>query len=445
MMVSNLLRKLACVAALATPALSAVMSRVQLSSKVKLMATPSDDQMMTLSIGLALDNIQQLEGKLRAVSTPGSPDYGKYLDKDEIEALFPPSAQASGAVVDWLERAGVEHISQQGSSINFATTVANANKLLDTKFAYYDVEGIQKLRTRQYSVPDEVAGYIQLIHPTTFFGRTKSMRMPVEAFTPSFALAPYATNATTNCSALITPDCLRKAYNIGHYEPDPASGSRVAFGSFLNQSARVEDLHLFQDAYGIPQQDFSVVLINGGLNHQDINGTMGEANLDAQYENAMSHPLPFTQFITGGSPPFVPNLEITDEESNSNEPYLEYYQYLMNLTNDEIPQVLSQSYGDEEQTVPLDYATRVCDLIGMMGVRGISVLESSGDTGVGAPCLSNDGKNHTEFTPIFPASCPCECHILPREMTENDSRKSLWLTVFFIRHHRGWRYRIMGP
>jgi tripeptidyl-peptidase-1 len=42
----------------------------------------------------------------------------------------------------------------------------------------------------------------------------------------------------------------------------------------------------------------------------------------------------------------------------------------------------------------------------MMGLRGITVLESSGDTGVGAPCQSNDGRARPEFTPQFPATCP---------------------------------------
>ncbi len=33
------------------------------------------------------------------------------------------------------------------------------------------------------------------------------------------------------------------------------------------------------------------------------------------------------------------------------------------------------------QTVPERYAKRVCNMIGMLGLRGISVLESAGDTG----------------------------------------------------------------
>lgn len=36
----------------------------------------------------------------------------------------------------------------------------------------------------------------------------------------------------------------------------------------------------------------------------------------------------------------------------------------------------------------------------------MSVIFSSGDTGVGSACQTNDGKNTTRFLPIFPAACP---------------------------------------
>ena len=56
----------------------------------------------------------------------------------------------------------------------------------------------------------------------------------------------------------------------------------------------------------------------------------------------------------------------------------------------------------------------------MTGARGISILFSSGDFGVGdgnpdpatQQCFTNDGRNVTKFIPSFPASyveysCPC--------------------------------------
>lgn len=63
-------------------------------------------------------------------------------------------------------------------------------------------------------------------------------------------------------------------------------------------------------------------------------------------------------------------------------------------------------------------------MFGKLGLRGVSILFSSGDTGVGSACQTNDGKNTTRFLfvapkpphdlsslmirtrPIFPAACP---------------------------------------
>lgn len=51
-------------------------------------------------------------------------------------------------------------------------------------------------------------------------------------------------------------------------------------------------------------------------------------------------------------------------------------------------------------------ANQTCSLFAQLGARGVSVLFSSGDTGVGSACQTNDGKNTTRFLPIFPAACP---------------------------------------
>ena len=55
-------------------------------------------------------------------------------------------------------------------------------------------------------------------------------------------------------------------------------------------------------------------------------------------------------------------------------------------------------------TDALQYAERVCNQIAQIGARGITVIESSGDLGVGAGCKTSDGTNTTRFNPIFPAT-----------------------------------------
>ena len=280
------------------PALAAIMSRAAvLPSFVQMLEAPDDTKVISLQIGLRMQNIGQLEDKLKAVSEPRSPDYGKYMSAAEVNSFFKPADQSVDVVKKWLSDAGIEDISVQGSFINFATTVGRANGLLDARFSHFDVDGTDKIRTLQYSIPDELLEHIELVTPTTFFGKTKA-QAPIPFEIARRQTAP----PKPNCARLITPVCLEEMYNYGTYKADIASGSRVGFGSFLNQSARQEDLSKYLSMFNLPNVNFTSVLINGGQDHQDPRGPIGEANLDAQFMAAAIKTLPLTQFITGGSP-----------------------------------------------------------------------------------------------------------------------------------------------
>ncbi|KAL7266265.1 hypothetical protein RUND412_011196, partial [Rhizina undulata] len=144
--------------------------------------------------------------------------------------------------------------------------------------------------------------------------------------------------------------------------------------------------------------------INGGeliQNPSDIDN-ITEANLDIQYTVSLSHPIPNIFFSTNGSlPPFIPDL---DEPSDGSEPYLDWLNWI--LEQDDIPQVITTSYGENEQTVPLTYRNVTCNLFAQLGARGTSVIFSAGDSGPGWSCRSNDGNNTTKFLSQFPAACP---------------------------------------
>jgi tripeptidyl-peptidase-1 len=200
---------------------------------------------------------------------------------------------------------------------------------------------------------------------------------------------------------------LKQLYKID-YTPDPKSGSKAAFASYLEEYARYSDLALFEknilpEAVG---QNFSVVQFNGGLNDQTSANDSGEANLDLQYMLGLAQPLPVTEYSTGGRGPWVADLDQPDEADSANEPYLEFLQSVLKLPQKDLPQVISTSYGENEQSVPKSYALSVCNLFAQLGSRGVSVIFSSGDSGTGSACLSNDGKNTTKFQPQYPAACP---------------------------------------
>ena len=103
---------------------------------------------------------------------------------------------------------------------------------------------------------------------------------------------------------------------------------------------------------------------------------------------------------------FRPLVPTTDEPGPStNEPYLEFLTYLLDQPDSALPQTISTSYGEEEQSVPADYALKVCNLFMQLGARGVSVLFSSGDSGPGDSCIrESDDKPY--FQPSFPGACP---------------------------------------
>ena len=114
----------------------------------------------------------------------------------------------------------------------------------------------------------------------------------------------------------------------------------------------------------------------------------------------MTFPTPNTFYSTGGSPPFIPDVETP---TNSNEPYLDWLEFIMG--QETVPQTISTSYGDNEETVPLDYAISVCNMFAQLGAMGTTMIFSSGDGGVGGVQFNSNRTDCVKFLPIFPASC----------------------------------------
>lgn len=123
-----------------------------------------------------------------------------------------------------------------------------------------------------------------------------------------------------------------------------------------------------------------------------------------QYVLGISHPIPILEYSTGGRGPLVPTAD-QPTPPGSNEPYLEFLTALLAQDDSELPQTLSTSYGEEEQSIPEEYALKVCNMFMQLGARGVSVLFSSGDSGPGYSCLSNRDES-VFFNPTFPAGCP---------------------------------------
>lgn len=256
-----------------------------------------DQRILTLTVALQHQNEDTFYSKLDQISNPKHDSYGTWMDKESVNDLLRPSATSKAAVLSWLNQHGIKDIKSDDFYIYFATNVKTANKLLDARYQNFHYDGKTKIRTRSYSLPKHLNKHISLVSPTTYLGKPTPSRI---IFEPTFdETTGSSVAAADNCSLGLTASCIKSYYNI-KYTATKDTKSRMAFASFLNQSAFQSDLTLYEQKNNLQPQNFTSVLINGGIDNQNPSNTnSGEANLDAQNMVAVAQPIPLTQFITG--------------------------------------------------------------------------------------------------------------------------------------------------
>lgn len=416
----------------------------------------SPDETIRLMIGLRQGGYDELESHLHEISDPTHKRYGKYLAAAEVAKLTAPTEESLRLVKDWLKDNGVVDVQTPALDyISFPITVGKAEHLLGTKYhTYKHDDGTVTTRTEEWSLPAELHPHIDAVHPTNAFFR--ATRQPVHEEKRTFEAAPLGlgVNGLPSYDELaaidkkemghmdvpslddlanpksLTPDeacnklatsalCLRILYGTLHYKPQAPHNTSVALVNYLGQVNNRSDVSIFlqryrPDAYS-GAETFRTEIVSGGLDQQtpvtseQLEGARTviglEGNLNAETILGLAYPIPLTAYNVGGKPPFQPT-SFTPE--NKNEPYLEWLTHMLSKSDDELPHVISTSYADEEQGVPLWYARRACAGFAALGARGVTVLFASGDEGVGKDdkCFSRKDPKKKMFLPVFPASCP---------------------------------------
>jgi tripeptidyl-peptidase I len=184
----------------------------------------------------------------------------------------------------------------------------------------------------------------------------------------------HASNISSVCNAThVTPTCLRTVYQTINYKPQVPGKNKVALTDYLGESNNRSDTRLFlqkyrPDAISAADTFKFEVIANGSDSQAPTTQFDVEGNLDVQTLIGITFPTPLTAYTTGGTAPeFKPDAEDT---TNQNEPYLVWLQHV--LASKDVPQTISNSYADNEQTVPFDFANRVCKGFAQLGARGVS-------------------------------------------------------------------------
>ncbi|KAG5999804.1 hypothetical protein E4U21_006294 [Claviceps maximensis] len=376
---------------------------------------------MRVSIALRQPNIHHLPSKILS---------NRLLAREDVQSLRQPAEDDVHRVMKWLSENGITTTANPDQDwIHLTTTVGEVDKLLDTRLHRYSFgdDGKATLRTTEYSIPDELTSAIDFVHPISNF-MTPEHEVLVDFQLPKQQQQQKKKKKRKNqsrhnrrdlaCGQNTTLDCISRLYGINYSTPDGRSPVRFGVAGFLDQWANYGDLRqnfeqsrpdLIRAGY-----NFTVESINGGENKQDAGKAGSEASLDIQYAMAVGFPTNVIYYSTGGRGEKLDgNGKPLPADANDNEPYLDFFQHIANKPDHELPHVISMSYADDEYSVPKPYAIRVCNEIGMLTARGVSILGGSGDGGaMGAQknpkvqCRAHDGSDRGMTVSTFPASCP---------------------------------------
>ncbi|KAJ7112475.1 family S53 protease-like protein [Mycena epipterygia] len=357
-------------------------------------AAPAND-MLTLRVALASNNVAGLEEKMMSLSTPGSSEFRQWLSMEEVKSFVEPSAETVSTFAAFASANGLKPtvISPNGDWVSITLPVSQANELFAAQFEVFTHPAMSDTITRTLSVslPSELVGHIDVIHPTTEFVEPNARLAP----TTSFSLDRRAVAASCNSSlpsGIVTPTCLQELYGIPT-TPATEKTNTLLVTAYEEQFAQTADLADFLKLLrpDIPSTTtFTLLTTDGGVNTQNPNDAGVEADLDIQYTTGIATEVPI-QFLSVGGNNFATSL-------------LDTTTFLDGVAKP--PSVMTTSYGSTESSFGSAMATKVCNGYMALGTRGISVLFASGDGGVRGNHDTTSVCNDNTFMPVFPAACP---------------------------------------
>lgn len=326
----------------------------------------------TLLFAIKQSNTDLVSGILSDVSNPDSPSYGKYLSFEQVGELVRNDVSLK-IVKKFLIANGIpdNEIDEtaNGEFLTVRTPVQNAERLLSSKFFVFEKDSVRVLRTDSVTVPEDLRDHIDFIGATTQL--------------PGIRRRSIVRGREVN--GYVTPQLLNDHYNVKSNVVKDKRATQSLFES-LGQDFSPADLAMFQQRLSVPASKISKVIGPNDPSVCDNNmNSCGEANLDVQYILSMSPDSPTTYWSV--------------EQSNDL-----FVDWVAAVANDPSPPLVhSISYGG------MEYDNSMMDRFSLevqkLGLRGVTVVVSSGDDGVSG-AVARESSSECGFNPSFPASCP---------------------------------------
>jgi len=340
-------------------------------------------------VAMQKQNLDVLEEKFWAVSDPDSPDYRNFLTVSEVDAIVNPPKEDVAAVVAWLKSAHVDRIKNLGSALEVRCSVQSAKQLFNTEFMEFEHVESGAVVVRQFghfSVPDELAEIVVLVSGLSEFPVPK---IGIKRQSQKRGLSQTAPS--------ISPQSIQSYYSVGSAVSTGGNNS-VGVIEFEQQYFAPSDLAQFATSFNV---NCPPVTAAHTVGFNDPTNPQLEATLDIQY-------------VLGVAQGAVGWFWI----ENSNVWLYGFSQHI--ASTNPAPYVVSISYGwNEEMQCESGIGSAECSQLGVnsqqyvalvnqnfmaIGVRGISLICASGDSGANG--RTDPYCNEDHLNPVFPAASP---------------------------------------
>ena len=193
------------------------------------------DEILPVRIGLTQSNLHRAEEFIMDVSSPHSANYGKHWSAEKVANTFAPSKETNDRVMEWLVKTGIDADRLSHSIgrnwVQFDATVAETERLFNTEYYFYehDDSGGYRIACDEYHLPQSVQEHVDFAMPTL---QLEGMR-PIADLHPNRAQPSPLQGlfGLTNCSELITIECLRAIYQFGQGNTS-APGNAMGIGEW---------------------------------------------------------------------------------------------------------------------------------------------------------------------------------------------------------------------
>jgi subtilase family serine protease len=252
---------------------------------------------ISVTVVLRLPNLDAAEALLRAVSTPGDPQYRQFLSADEFVAHFAPTKSDVAKAIAGFAKHGLTAEQATATTLKVTGTPAALERTFAVTLHTYEVPGHGAALSYRYhaplgraTIPTEVAGAVTAVVGLDTRPRLHPLHSRAALQPASSQLASASTSTTTNPPGLLTVADFGQLYDVDPLYAQGVSGQNRTIGILSLAGFTPSDAFAYWSAVGLTVNPnrISVINVDGGPGAPSDESGSVETTLDVEQSGGIA-------------------------------------------------------------------------------------------------------------------------------------------------------------